>query len=831
MSTWQRRASALRAWLAETCFFQGRIAVTLLTGGALTLVIWGAVQHRANEEFREEFTREAESRIGAAQREIEADFGVLRLLRGFIESNSEISRDAFEHFSARAMETYPTVRALEWVPRVPGEQRAAFEARLSAHYAKSRQITQGKPGQNLHRAEARMEHYAVEFVHPLVEENDSAIGFDMLQNAATSKAALSAVEGGSIAATGRLRLLEETEDRYGITAFLPVYDQDATGQTSSWRRAHSRGLVMCIFQIGDLLRRGLNRNGKAPIDFTFFDLSNPEGKRFLYGSVRGTPEPASVAELPFSPARHVTRMNVAGRQWIAVSQPAHTFPMGEDSNLATMLLLLGLCGTASATLYVASHCRHSLALAAMNRGLRQEIEIRQHAERELEQLAYHDPLTGLANRRRFADTFDAAVSGDTNRLMAFIYLDLDGFKLINDTLGHGVGDSVLCAVSERLSQLLGPEDLISRTGGDEFNILLRDPESVEDVEDTALKLLKAVETPLHILGHKLSVSASLGVSLYPEDGQDYEQLSSAADDAMYRSKSLGKNRVQRYRSCDTDGLRENRGLVLDLRTAIEQNQLCLFYQPLVNPSDPVNIRFEALIRWQHPEHGLLSPGQFLGLADEAGLTAVLGEWVLNESTRHAKGWQPLTHGFGAGVSVNVSPLQFSRSNFVETIRDTLAASGLDAGLLEIEVTESSLLASFDDARSKFERLRYLGVTVSLDDFGTGYSALSYLPNLPVDTLKIDRSFVTGLERHAGAVSLLESLISLAKKQKLRVVVEGIETVRQMAIVRGMHADELQGYLLGRPMPEPAVRRFLETWHRNRQLTEQARPMLAANPAA
>ncbi len=778
---------------------------------------------------------EAESRIGAAQREIEANFGVLRLLRGFAESNPVITRDSFEHFAERAMETYPTVRALEWVPRISTVQREAFEQALTSHYGKAKQIMQGRPGQSLRRAEVQPEHYAVEFVHPLLSENDPAIGFDMLQNRATRTASLRAVESGAIAATGRLRLLETTVDRYGITAFLPVYDEDDTGQPEEWRSRHCRGLVMCIFQLGDVLRRGLEHNGRAPIQFAFFDLSAPPGSQFLYmgkSSVSGSStEPPSPTALPVAQFRQTTAMSVGGRKWLVVSVPESGHPARDGTIFGFVVLVLGFAFSSAAAFYVAAQLRHARQLAVANLGLRKEIQSRQKVESELAQMAYHDALTGLANRRRFADVMDEAIAASAGRIIALVYLDLDGFKLINDTLGHGVGDSVLCEVSRRLAGLLGPGDLIARTGGDEFNILLRNPKTVDAAEETAARLLKAVEQPLHLLGHKLTVSGSLGISLYPEDGCNYEELSTAADDAMYRSKSLGKNRVQRYNRLHSEGTCQNRSLALDLHTAIERHELCLFYQPLVNPSDPVNIRFEALIRWQHPEHGLLSPGQFLGLAEEAGLTSVLGDWVLREATTHAQGWQSLTHGFGAGISVNVSPMHFSRPNFVESIRDTLQASGLDAHLLEIEVTESSLLSSFDDARSKFERLRYFGVTVSLDDFGTGYSALSYLPNLPVDTLKIDRSFVTGLERHAGAVSLLESLIGLAKKQKLRVVVEGIETVRQMAIVRGMHADELQGYLLGRPMPEPAVRRFLETWHRNRQTGAKMEDRLAVYPAA
>ena len=746
------------------------------------------------------------------------------MLRGFIESSPNPDAASFQKFAARAMDTYPTVRALEWIPRIENKQRSAFEANLSKVAGSARCITQGRPGASLTCSANYPYYFPVAMIYPTVPENAVAFGFDILRNRATEPSATRAILTGEVAATGRVALLEKTSDRYGISTFLPVYSDNPAGKSPHWRDTHTRGLVMCIFQIGDVLRHGLEKlgeeqPGRQSLDFFFFDLTAKEENRYLYSRDQHGNSPSKT--LPSSPAQlraqrastkleQSTVFNVGGRQWEVVALSDHPAE-GNDRYLGLLILLSGGLLTVGAILYLASHARLTGVLAKANDELRTEIEVREKAEKELEHLAYHDALTGLANRRLFALTFHEAIATSDGTLLGLVYLDLDGFKLINDTLGHTIGDTVLRIVSERLRQSVSTGDVIARTGGDEFNILLRGVKDYETAEILAAKVLETLEQPVEVMGHSLCVSASAGLSFYPDDGCTYENLCSAADAAMYCSKSRGKNQLQRFGSEVSTTGEQTRGIVLDLRSALERRQLCLYYQPLANMESRANIRFEALIRWEHPELGLLLPGQFLSIVEQTGLSSILGEWVLREAARNAMDWQSAAVETGVGVSVNISATHFSRPDFIAMVRRVLLETGLNPSLLEIEITESSVLTNFDDARRKLEALRLLGISVALDDFGTGYSGLSYLPNLPLDALKIDKSFVVDLERHSAAASLLESLISLAKKQKMRVIVEGVETPRQMALIRAMKADELQGYLLGRPMPQSAVLRFLQTW--------------------
>ncbi len=457
--------------------------------------------------------------------------------------------------------------------------------------------------------------------------------------------------------------------------------------------------------------------------------------------------------------------------------------------------------------------RYTSTLATANVDLRNQVQDRQKAQDELAYQAFHDALTGLPNRRQFGQRFNEAIeqARQSQETLALFFLDLDGFKIINDTLGHAVGDAVLKAVAERFRKCVGRRDVVARTGGDEFNILLVEAGTGNLADRVAQGLLDSLRQPIEVGERILTLSASIGISVFPADGEDFRELAHCSDAAMYFAKKRGKNRFHRYTKELAVTNRRGMELALSLRGAIERNELCLFFQPILGLGVDSTLRFEALLRWRHPQNGLLGTGHFLSIAEETGLTAPIGTWVLHEACRLAKSWQSMGHR-PIGVSVNVSGLQFSHPEFIESLDSALAASGLHPSLLEIEMTESAVVGEIEDSLLRLGMLRRKGVSVAVDDFGTGYSSLTYLEMLPIDALKIDRSFLPRSESNFRRSSLLRSLIALGRSLNLRVVVGGIEVARQFELVRGMGPNEVQGFLFTKPLSAPSVPEFIEQWN-------------------
>lgn len=418
------------------------------------------------------------------------------------------------------------------------------------------------------------------------------------------------------------------------------------------------------------------------------------------------------------------------------------------------------------------------------------------------QLAYcanHDALTDLPNRRLLNELLEQAiaVARRVGELVAVLYVDLDGFKIVNDTLGHAMGDELLCQVVKRLKGHLRACDTLARIGGDEF-ILIAGALAEPDVALVLTRRLQeAFREVFRINGNDLSISASVGASIFPRDGRDVGELLRNADTAMYEAKRIGKNRTEFY--TPEMGQRVNARLELEsqLSAALNNREFVLYYQPQFDLETKLRVRFEALLRWEHPKLGLIAPDKFIPIAEESGLIIAIGNWVMTEACRTAKEWQE------AGwqclpVAVNVSARQFSQPDFVDTVLGIINRLQLDPGLLEIELTETLVARSIEEAAAKIALLRTHGIKISIDDFGTGYSSFSYLQKLPVDAIKIDRSFIQYLEFDPMARSVVNGMVALAHSIGLRVVVEGVETAGQLESLCDSGADEIQGFLLGFP---------------------------------
>jgi diguanylate cyclase (GGDEF)-like protein/PAS domain S-box-containing protein len=431
------------------------------------------------------------------------------------------------------------------------------------------------------------------------------------------------------------------------------------------------------------------------------------------------------------------------------------------------------------------------ARALEQRGLNERLEFQ----------ARHDSLTGLPNRSYFMELLDAALedAGERSGFLAVLFIDLDRFKQINDILGHAMGDRLLKEVGQRLKRLLTADDLAGRMGGDEFIIVLTRQPDEQAVALASREFLMALRAPHQIEDNELFVTASIGVAIYPRHGKTVAELLRNADLAMYHAKNSGKNEVEVFRAEDHAASLERLRLENALRRALEHQEFELLYQPVVGMNGKVE-GLEALLTWRHPIYGTISPKQFIPIAEETGLIIDIGSWVIRRACLEAASWHKAGHS-AARISVNVSALQFERRDFVETVADALALSNLPPDRLELELTESYIMKDLPQAAARFAQIRKLGISIAIDDFGTGYSSLSYLNKLPVDSLKIDQSFLRNLNEPEGSLAVIQSIVRMAHSMNLTVVAEGVETRAELDLVRVLGCDKVQGHVYG-----PARRR-------------------------
>ncbi|MDO9599778.1 MAG: EAL domain-containing protein [Azoarcus sp.] len=439
------------------------------------------------------------------------------------------------------------------------------------------------------------------------------------------------------------------------------------------------------------------------------------------------------------------------------------------------------------------HVRHHISMFS-------DIGDKKRAEERIRHLAHHDSLTNLPNRSLLADrlahALDRARRGDER--LALLFIDLDRFKHVNDSLGHPVGDRLLQTVARRLDSVVREQDTLARQGGDEFVVILEEIDDPEDAARVALKLLSALEAPVVLDQHEIFVGASIGISLFPDDGDSSEELLRSADSAMYEAKEAGRSTYRFYTAEQTRISRERFELESGLRRALERDELRLFFQPQADCADGRLIGVEALVRWQHPERGLVPPDRFIPLAEDIGLIGQIGDWVLNTACAQARQWE--LQGRPLRVAVNLSGQQISHGDLFDTVQSALQRSGLSPHLLELEITEGHILKGVEACILTLRRVKTLGVTMAIDDFGTGYSSLNYLKRLPVDRLKIDRSFVEGIPLDRDDVAIVATILSMARNLGMEIIAEGVETTAQLGHLIEAQCTEYQGYLLGRPVP-------------------------------
>ncbi|WP_303722453.1 bifunctional diguanylate cyclase/phosphodiesterase [Malonomonas rubra] len=433
-------------------------------------------------------------------------------------------------------------------------------------------------------------------------------------------------------------------------------------------------------------------------------------------------------------------------------------------------------------------------------GCARDITARKRSEAQVSYQAYHDMLTSLPNRLLFNDRINQvfAHARRNRQKFALLFLDLDRFKEINDTLGHAMGDLVLQQASQRILDCLREEDTLCRFGGDEFALLLPDVETKQNVAAVAEKIIRAVRQPFHVKEHELFLSMSIGVAIYPKAGETTDSLLQSADIAMYHVKSNGKDGYCFYSDAMDGSDSTFLSVERDLYLALEKNQFEVFFQPKVDPTNHVIIGMEALLRWRHPEKGLIFPGDFIWIAEESKLIVPIGDWVLQTICKELVRWQ--RKGLPElKISVNISPVQLEQEDFVQNFIELLQRYGLRASIFELEVTEKGLLKGYSEMVKNLRQLREYGFSVAIDDFGRGYSSLSYLQNFPVNTLKIDRSFVREIQEESKESCVVNAIAMMAKGLNLHIVAEGVENLLQLDYLRNLGCCEVQGYLYGKAL--------------------------------
>jgi predicted signal transduction protein with EAL and GGDEF domain/FixJ family two-component response regulator len=623
-----------------------------------------------------------------------------------------------------------------------------------------------------------------------------------------------------------------------IEAVTSAYEAGATDFVSkpiNWPILGHR--VLYVLRASDAIARlriadAQNRAVLAAIPDTFFRM-NRDGFYLDYEPGRGFPSRERDGAVPFTSERCVGRhlaevlpKEIANRMMEQLQDALRT---RQIRSIEYELLRFGATQHFEARL-VATGPSEVL-------GLVRDISERKRSEEQIRRLAYCDSLTGIPNRQAFLETLERELQRSKigNKKFAVLFMDLDAFKRINDTLGHNVGDHLLKIVSERLRETIRPSDLVSRSealpgevaqgeaapgssfqlaatnlarlGGDEFTILIPDLERVEHALNVAHRVKEAMRRPFLIDGNEIFVTASIGISLFPEDGDDCNSLLKFADTAMYHAKNCGKNNAKLYSSSLTMQIMSHVKLEVGLRKALQNDELYLLYQPQLDVRSLEIVGVEALVRWRHPERGIISPTEFIPLAEETGLIMPIGEWVLRTACKQARAWQRAMHR-PVRMAVNLSAKQFKDENLSQIVLSALHDTGLDPKLLELELTEGTLMDDAKATLATLEQLRGIGVYLSIDDFGTGYSSMNYLKRFDVRALKIDRSFICGLPQDSENAAITRAIIAMAHGLKMAVVAEGVETDEQLVLLEQYGCDLVQGYFLGHPSSADIITQML-----------------------
>jgi diguanylate cyclase (GGDEF)-like protein len=755
-------------------------------GLLFSLVGAAAVARWEDRVNKVEFENAAETEAIVMQNGMNEYISRLVALRTLFESASEeITRSEFETFSARLFEHHPGMLRIAWVPRVSRKERAEYEAAALADGVPGYRI-KSLQGDDLVVAPQTDEYFPV--FYSTQPKTSLVYGMDYATIPDRRAVLERARDNDRITAT-RTRLYQSNDGirQPGVLIAIPVFAKGTSRDTIADRRRNLAGFVIGIFDLPMLVQSIRVTTGASPaVSVNIYPPLAGSGDL----SAQALPEYASAPSAPRAMqdvvrARHWSGvLKIGDAEWPMRAVPTAGGALEVGYDRAFAVLIVGMLLTLSLSTYLMLASRNSRRLSLAN-------------QRVLE-LAQTDILTGLPNRAFFLGRLDALNrrSRDERASFAILMLDLDRFKNVNDSLGHGAGDVLLRQVAERLKSALRATDVLARLGGDEFAVIQRGCQDERGgATELAARIAKLLAEPFFLPGHRVEIGTSVGIAIAPDHGSDQEQLLKKADLALYRSKSAGRNCFTVYDEAMSAELEARNTLEGDLRDAIARCQLEVHYQPFVEAGSGARRGFEALVRWRHPTRGLIGPDQFIPLAEESGLIVPLGEFVLRRACTDAAAWPA-----DLAVAVNLSPIQFKEADLFKMISAALADSGLPPARLEIEITESVLLERGVENLAFMERLKSVGIELALDDFGTGYSSLSYLTAFPFDKIKIDKSFIRNLTHQPRSAAIISSIVTLARGLDMSVTAEGVETEEEFERLKALGVNYAQGYLFGRPQP-------------------------------
>jgi diguanylate cyclase (GGDEF)-like protein len=783
----QDRKRVSGRWHAASPLGLYRPALVAIGVGLLFSLAGAAAVARWEDRVNKiEFENGAETQSIVMQNGMNEYISRLVALRTLFESaNEEITRSEFETFSGRLFEHHPGILRISWLPRINRKERAEYEAAAIVDGMSSYRI-KSLDGNGFVTAPQSDEYFPV--FYSTQPKTSPVYGMDYA-SVPDRRAALERARDNDRIAAIRTQLYGPKDGSRlpSVLVVVPVYAKGTSRDTVADRRRNVAGFVIGIFDLPSLMQSIRVTTGASPaIGVNVY----PPFTARIVSMAEAVPDYSSAAAAPQS-MRDVARglhwsgiLKIGDADWQVRAIPTAGGPLETSYDRALAVLIVGMLLTLSLATYLMLAGRNSRRLSLANR-------------RVLE-LAQTDILTGLPNRAFFLARLDEI----NDQMMAsgpafsILMLDLDRFKNVNDSLGHGAGDALLRLVAQRLKSAVRATDVLARLGGDEFAII---QEGCEDhracATELAARIAKLVIEPFLLPGHRVEIGTSIGIAVAPDHGSDPEQLLKKADLALYRSKSAGRNCFTIYDEAMSAELEARNTLEGDLRDAIARCQLEVHYQPFMDANTGARRGFEALVRWRHPTRGLIPPDQFIPLAEETGLIVPLGEFVLRRSCADAAAWPS-----DLMVAVNLSPIQFKEADLFDVICAALRDSGLSPQRLEIEITESVLLERGAENHAFMERLKHIGIELALDDFGTGYSSLSYLTAFPFDKIKIDKSFIRNLTHQPRSSAIISSIVTLARGLDMSVTAEGVETAEEFERLKALGVKFVQGYLFGRPLP-------------------------------
>ncbi len=780
----------------------------------LALLVAGTsyYQLRQSDErsLHQQFERSSADFAARLQRRLDAQTDGVAAIAKLLELSERLSVADYKAATQPWLKRYPGTQNFGWSPRVLGPLRGAFEAEQSVMRQAPYQIKGRDNNGKVFAALSATEYLPIALVEPF-DSNRSVLGLDVSVLPATQAAVRVTRDSQQPAVTSGIRLVQESGDQRGVIMYQSVYAQTPAGP-------EFKGVVSAVFRMDDVLQAVLSQVPGQSMQLCLVDQgAAPTGQR-LSGPPGCENHPHNSKTL------HADWPVVFGdREWRLHFWAGPEYLAEQRSWTAWATMSTGLVAVAMLGAFL-------MVISGNSRRTQQLVELRTHelarTNASLVQLAHFDPLTGLANRAHWMTQAQAALlsAQQSGEQLAVMFLDLDRFKHVNDSLGHSQGDLLLKTVAQRMRQCLRARDVLARLGGDEFVVLLPRVKGKEGAAVAAGKIVKALAEPILLDPHEVTVSASLGVAFFPDDGRDVETLLRHADTAMYSIKDAGRNGWRFFSSEMTEHLSHRLMLESGLRRALQagaDSELRLEYQPQVDGRSGKVTGLEALVRWDHPTLGPLSPDRFIPVAEDSGLIEPWGQWIQQQACRQLALWQraapDLPELFSLRLAINISALEFNRPGFVRHLSECISDAGVRPEQLELEITESLLMQAQATLIERLSDITALGLTLSLDDFGTGYSSLGYLKRLPLSKLKIDRSFVTDVPGDLEDEAIVRATLSMAHDLGLEVVAEGVETTEQLAFLQHHGCDALQGWLFSRALRANDVVPWLRQ-HANRPVS-------------